>query len=493
MSSYNLGEVVRPSLIDDTPCFIEVDGGAGSSRIWSRSEFEQAISSRASSIAAMALPSSSRIGIVGRNGAAFAQTYFAIMRAGHVAVPMNWRLPGTMIADICRDCELAVAFAHPDLTGLLPSGTPLHPLAGEVNSNDFASVEVAPEQPAKILYTSGSNGRPKGVVLSHGGQRRAIELLLSARHAEDRIMASGPFYHKNGLFNLTMGLAEGTCVVTMATFDAGLFLESIAHHRIVALSGVPTMFVLMMHETERLRNLDLSSVRRITIGSAPLTEALHARVRAAFPGATIRNGYGTTEAGPLVFDDHPQGLPTPPISLGYPHPAVTWRLVGDGNQGVFQLRSPALMSGYLNQPQLTEAKMPDGWYDTGDIMRQDSDGFFYFVSRSDDMFVSGGENVYPSAVEALLEEHPDILEAVVVPAPDEIKGQIPIAFVVPRAGTMLIEAEVKNYAISRGPAFSHPRAVVVRDTLPLAATHKVDRKSLMEEALQIAAGRRTRT
>jgi long-chain acyl-CoA synthetase len=216
-------------------------------------------------------------------------------------------------------------------------------------------------------------------------------------------------------------------------------------------------------------------------------------VHALFPNAHIENGFGTTEAGPAVFGPHPQGLPRPPLSVGYPLPSIGCRLEeGDrADQGVLALKTPALMPGYLNLPQATEARMRDGWYITGDVMRRDSNGFYFFVGRADDMFVCGGENVYPGEVEKLLERHHAVAQAIVVPAPDDIKGQIPVAFVVPRPGVRANVEEIKQFALREGPAYAHPRFVEFRTILPVAGTHKIDRSALTAEAARIsrAAGR----
>jgi long-chain acyl-CoA synthetase len=252
------------------------------------------------------------------------------------------------------------------------------------------------------------------------------------------------------------------------------------------LSGIPTMFALMARQQDLLATLDLSSVKAVTIGSAPLTEALVERVQRMFPNAAISNGYGTTEAGPSIFEEHPAGVPRPPLSLGYPLPEVEVRLVGGTeDEGVLHVRSPAMFTEYLNLPKVTGEKLHDGWYDTGDIMRRDAAGFYYFIGRADDMFVCGGENVFPGEIEKMLERHPAVLQAAVVPVPDEIKGQIPIAFVVLRDRSLPLE-ELKRFSLEQGPAFSHPRAFVVVDELPVASTHKPDKRPLMARALEVA-------
>ena len=160
-----------------------------------------------------------------------------------------------------------------------------------------------------------------------------------------------------------------------------------------------------------LARTDLTSVKHVTMGSAPLTQALIEKVKTIFPGASVTNGYGTTEAGPCVFGPHPDGLARPDVSVGYPLPTIGLRLVQGANvnadEGVLQLKTPALMPGYHNLPAKTaEVMTADGYYSTADVMRRDAQGFLYFVGRADDMFVCSGENIYPGEVEKMLERHP---------------------------------------------------------------------------------------
>jgi len=187
-----------------------------------------------------------------------------------------------------------------------------------------------------------------------------------------------------------------------------------------------------------------------------------------------------------VFGPHPKGLPQPELSVGYPHPSVEVRLVDDeghtATQGVLEMKAPSLMNGYHNRPDLPSPITSDGFYVTGDVFRRDEHGFHVFVGRTDDMFVSGGENIYPSYVERMLERHPDIAQACVVPVDDEIKGQKPVAFVILRPGRHPSDSEVKQYALKHAPAYQHPRFVWFVDKLPLSSTNKVDRTALKHEA-----------
>jgi acyl-CoA synthetase (AMP-forming)/AMP-acid ligase II len=228
------------------------------------------------------------------------------------------------------------------------------------------------------------------------------------------------------------------------------------------------------------------------MGSAPLTQALVDKVEALFPGARVENGYGTTEAGPLPFGDHPGGIPRPPLSVGYPTSGseVALREGPSPDEGVLYLRGPMLMNGYHDLPERTAEALRDGWYRSGDLLRRDEDGFYYFVGRADDMFVVGGENVWPGEVERLVERVPGVHQALVVPVPDEIKGALPFCFVVKQQDAVLDEAAVKAYTIQNGPAFAHPRFVAFVAAIPLAATNKPDRRRLTAEAERIVLARR---
>jgi acyl-CoA synthetase (AMP-forming)/AMP-acid ligase II len=227
-------------------------------------------------------------------------------------------------------------------------------------------------------------------------------------------------------------------------------------------------------------------VQFVRMGSAPVSAKLMADLHRMLPQAKVTNAYGTTEAGPVVFGPHPKGLPQPDNSVGYPHPAVQVRLVeGEGretNEGELEMKSPAIMLGYHNRPDVKTPITPDGFYRTGDVFRRDTNGFYYFVGRTDDMFVSGGENIFPADVERMLENHPDVAQAAVVPIDDEIKGQKPVAFIIPKEGHQPDPDEIKQFALKNAPAYQHPRFVWTLDHLPLASTNKLDRGELRRMA-----------
>ena len=338
-----------------------------------------------------------------------------------------------------------------------------------------------------LLYTSGSTDMPKGVRLTHRGHLWVVEQRLQPDYASQRLLVAAPLYHMNALAIAKLASTAGAPIVLLPRFDPRTYLRAIARFRCTTLTAVPTMVALVLRESALLEELDLSSVTSVRMGSAPVTAKLLARIREALPGVAIQIGYGTTEAGPVAFGPHPDGLPTPDLSLGAHHRAVDLRLVSGSNrdaaEGVLQMRCPAVMTGYHNQPEKTARVMTeDGFYHTDDVMRRDEQGFYYFVGRDDDMFVCNGENVYPEQVEQLLEAHPDVVQACVVPVADETRGQMPVAFVVPREGVRIDPDSIKRFTIRHGPAYQHPRRVLVEDRLPLASTNKIDRRTLAERA-----------
>jgi acyl-CoA synthetase (AMP-forming)/AMP-acid ligase II len=245
------------------------------------------------------------------------------------------------------------------------------------------------------------------------------------------------------------------------------------------------MMARLVARQDLLSRFNLSSVAAIHMGSGPIAERLFDAVKERFPRARVRISYGLTEAGPMQFGTHPDRRPTPRMSIGYPLEDCKLRLVNgpNENEGVFQAWNPGVMKGYLNRPEETAKRLlDDGWIDSGDILRRDEDGFYYFVGRADDMFVVSGNNVYPAAVEQVLMKHQDIQETCVVAVDDLVRGQVPHAFVVRRPGISLSEEDVKSFFLAQGPAYQHPRKIHFLDALPLQGTGKVDTRLLKEIA-----------
>jgi acyl-CoA synthetase (AMP-forming)/AMP-acid ligase II len=439
-----------------------------------------------------------RIGILALNRVEFLEVLFGAMRAGCVPVMINAKLPADQVRFIVADAGARIVFCDPDLKRLCTADTRTVIFGGGVDDYEafkdpgsFDSFVPGPMDVAEQPYTSGSTGRPKGVLLDHHGQCWMIDQLVASRDMapDDCGVISAPLYHKNALLAVKSGLAPGGRIVLLPRFDVKQYIRAIERYRLTMLTGVPTMYALMLQQEALLAKTDTSSVRAMSMGSAPASEVLLDNLAAAIPRARINLNYGITEGGPIMFSwKHPKGLPRPRHTVGYPLDGVELRLE-DGeerNQGVLHVKSPGVMLGYHNLPDETARVLRDGWLDTGDILRRDADGWYYFVGRADDMFVCGGENIYPGHVETLLERHPDVMQAVVVPAPNRLKAHVPHAFVVKRPDSPLSEDELQQFALANGPVYAYPRRVVFVDALPLAGTNKIDRKRLVAEAAEAA-------
>jgi long-chain acyl-CoA synthetase len=485
----NLGDLFDPARDPDKTTLIATNGTGGHQEFTYR-QLADAVAAVAANLAGRGFKRGAKIALVGANSAEYLIAYFGIMRAGLVAVPVNTRLPDEMIAFVLGDSGAEFAFAEPRYRALLPSED--FTAIGRGDGSDFATATPAPHEVAMVLYTSGSTGRPKGVALSHAGQLWALRTRRAAlvEPERERVLVAAPLYHMNALFAAKSAVFAGATLVLLPRFTPESYIDAIDKFGCTALTSVPTMIARVVKDEARLAGADVSSVRRVQMGSAPQTQALWDKARAAFPGARVVMGYGTTEHGPATFGPHPAGIPTPDLSLGYPLPGNEVRLT-DGaspDEGVLEVRCPAVMEGYLNLPEATEAVFKDGWYRTGDIVRRDANGFHFFVGRADDMFVCAGENIYPGEIEGLIERHPAVHQASLVPVADDERGQIPVAFVVLRPGASATEDEIKSHVLARAMPVKHPRHVWFVPELPLTGTNKIDRRALaIEAAARISA------
>jgi acyl-coenzyme A synthetase/AMP-(fatty) acid ligase len=236
------------------------------------------------------------------------------------------------------------------------------------------------------------------------------------------------------------------------------------------------MIAAMLNETELLETLDLSSVKMISMGSAPTSKALFENIRLQFPHVKIRTSYGTTELGPGLFAAHPNNIPIPDASVGYPLPGIECRIVN----GILQVKSPAMMANYTNaeNKSLTE----DGFFITNDLFEVDENGFYFCIGRADDMFKSGGNAIYPRQLEVVLELYPAILSAVVLGIDDPIKGAKPYAFVVLKKNSVTSSqtvVEIKQYMTTKFPLSHCPREIWLLDEMPLNGVNKIDKEKLL--------------
>jgi long-chain acyl-CoA synthetase len=491
---FNLGDLLDQSADPDKVALIDL-GADGRAREYTHRDLDAAAQAVARGLIARGYKRGERIAILAANSAEFLIAYLGTMRAGLVSIPINHKFPVETIAFILADAACKLVFTDAERREMIPEG-PAVVVFGEdgpggfdalLDPGPFETVRPGEGEVAMFLYTSGSTGRPKGVPLTHAGHLWVVEMRIKRRPDPDhRMLVAAPLYHMNGLAICKVAMAAHLTIVLMPRFDAVDYIRAIGAHRVTWLTSVAAMMAMVVREDRALAETDLSSVRIVRMGSAPVSNKLVTDIRDYFPNAEITNGYGTTEAGPVVYGPHPDGTPQPDVSVGYPIAGIGRLVDGDNldaDYGELHCKNPAVTPGYNNMPEKTaEAMTEDGWYRTGDVMRRDADGFHYFVGRVDDMFNCGGENIYPSEVEKLLERHEAVEQACVVPVPDDIKGFKPVAFVVVRPGAMVTEDLIKTYTLANGPAYQHPRSITFLDTLPLTGTNKVDRKMLTQRA-----------
>jgi long-chain acyl-CoA synthetase len=483
----NLGDLFRHDRDLSKTAVIDL-GGEQVPREFSYAQLDEMTRGVARALGKRGLKRGERVAILSANRAEYLAAYYGIMRAGFVAVPVNFKFPRQTIHFILQDSGARLVFCDQARRPDCPPDLPVVCFGSEgpesfdtfLDIGPFDTIVPAPDEPAMFLYTSGSTGIPKGVVLSHRSHIWVAETRLGNQDlSRHRYLIAAPLYHMNALALSLLVCAAHATEVLLPQFTARAYIEAIERYRCTWLTAVPPMIAMMLREKDLLARTDLSSVEFIRLGSAPVSASLMQAMHQALPQASVTNAYGTTEGGPVVFGPHPRGIPQPEMSVGYPHPQVQVRLVDgdnrDAEQGVLEMKCPALMLGYHNRPDVRPPFTADGFYITGDVFRRDADGFHYFVGRTDDMFVSGGENIYPADVERMLERHPDIAQAAVVPIDDEIKGQKPVAFVVLKPGRHPSDEDIKRFALANAPAYQHPRFVWFVDELPLASTNKVDR------------------
>ena len=482
----NLGDLTDRALPQSRPAIIDLRDPEHP-REYTHQQIDELAGGVAHYLQQRGYPRGSAIGIAALNRAEYLAAYFGIMRAGLVAVPLNIKVPQETLHYFIEDAAIQLVFADQARGELLKDRVAVVDFDGDfsqlVTPQAFEAVIPEKDELAMMLYTSGSTGRPKGVPLTHYGQYWALDVTrvggVEPDDAQSRYIVAQPLFHMNGLFLAKRVFASNGLLVVLPSFSIDSYLHALAHYRINIVTAVPTMFARLLRDPD-INRYDFSALRKVMLGSAPITLGLLNRIKVAFPGVEITHGYGTTEAGPAVFGPHPDGLPTPPLSLGYPLAAGELKFADghSGDEGVLMMRNPAVTPGYHRLPEKSAQVLQDGWYYSGDVMRRDENGFYFFIGRADDMFVCSGENIYPGEVEKLLESHPAVRQASVVPLPDEERSQVPVAFVVLQEGESVTREALKQHTLAHGPAYQHPRRIAFLAELPWAATNKVDRQSL---------------
>jgi fatty-acyl-CoA synthase len=474
-------------------------------RVLDYAALAERVACAAGALAAAGVARGERVALLLGNRAATLEAVFAAARLGAIAVPLNTRLAPPELAELLDDCRPALLLVE-DAFGTLADAAcgaarrarPARlavPIAWEAALAAAAPAALAPvsaEDAMILMYTSGTTGVPKGALLPH---RKTLYNSLNAGiffglGPADRVLVVVPLFHSFGLSILALPtLFAGGEVVLLPRFDPVEVWQKVASHRITLLGGVPTQFAALLEAFDRARP-DVSSLRFLfTAGAAIPVELIHAF---AARGLALKQGFGQTETSILCCLDAADavrkagsvGRPVRHAELrivrreGLARPPAEWEDCAVGERGEIVVRGPITMTGYWERPDATAETLRDGWLLTGDLGHFDDEGFVTLSGRSKEMFISGGENVYPRQVEAAYEQHPAIREIAVVGVPDPRWGEVGRAYVVLRPGATLDPEALARFGRERLAAFKVPKSFVAVPALPRTASGKIQKHRL---------------
>jgi long-chain acyl-CoA synthetase len=412
--------------------------------------------------------------------------YNAIWRAGAVVTPAIFLLPPAELEHIVGDSGASLVLATPELAGNVPDGVRVVTTDDLGEANPVEVVPRRPEDPAALLYTGGTTGRSKGVLLSHENLWFAGKSGHEAGHLPEitRGLLALPLSHAYGLLVTVVGLhaEEQGQTALMRWFDPALWLELAQEHRTQITAVVPSMLQLLL--AQQLEDYDLSELRYVVSGGAPLPTEVAEELLRRLPQVEIREGYGLTESSAIVTSTPPGGSRLG--SVGQAAPGVEIRIDGDDEVGEICVRSSGVMLGYWGQPEATAEAIEDGWLRTGDLGYLDEDGYLYVVDRKKDLIIRGGFNVFPRDVEEAMLEHPAVAGAGVVGRKDAAHGEEVVAFVELAPGAEATADDLVAYGKERIGGYKYPREVHLVGSLPLTPVGKVDRKALRAKLLEEA-------
>lgn len=442
-----------------------------------------------------------RVAVLAENCLEYLLLFAAAQKLGFILVPLNYRLASPEIDYLLSDAEPRLALAEAKFQPLfdaapafarLPQRWTLEALAELLDPAQdlpadahFPAVALNDEDPVFILYTSGTTGFPKGALYTHkmlfwNSINTAMSLIVNT---ESRTLNVMPPFHTGGWNVLTTPfLHHGGYTCLFKKFEPTAVLRALEAERCTLFMGVPTL-VKMLSEEPGFEEADLSSLLYLIVGGEPMPIPLIERWHAK--GVFVRQGYGMTEVGPNLTSLHQTDAVRKKGSIGRPNFYVETRIVdaggadcAPGEPGELLLKGPMVTSGYWRKPEATAAALREGWFYSGDMARMDEEGYLYIVDRIKNMFISGGENVYPAEVERVLLRHPAVSEAVVTGVPDEKWGETGRAFVVLRPEEKADEPELIAFCRQHLARFKVPRSVVFLPALPKNDAGKINRLAL---------------
>ncbi|MCU1614072.1 MAG: lcfB [Frankiales bacterium] len=460
-------------------------------------EFRDAALRVSAGLRARGVEPGDRVGMVLPNVLAFPVVFYGALLAGAAVVPMNPLLKAREIEYYLQDSGARVVVAAEQsarpageaaATAAIEAVTVGAAVPQELMAAEPQSEPVPREDSdtAVILYTSGTTGKPKGAELTHaslGSNARTTEETLLEATPDDVIMGCLPLFHVFGLTcSLNAGVLAGACLTLIPRFDGGKALQVVERDHVTIFQGVPTMFSAMLHRPDPTEH-DVSSLRLCVSGGSAMPVEVMRSFEETF-GCIVLEGYGLSETSPVASFNHPHAE-RKPGSIGTPIRGVEMRLVDDdgrdvpaGEVGEVAIRGENVMKGYWQRPEDTATAIPDGWFRTGDLARQDGDGYFFIVDRKKEMIIRGGYNVYPREIEEALYEHPAVAEVACIGVTHPDLGEEVAAAVALKPGASADVDELRDFAKARVAAYKYPRLLWLVDELPKGPTGKILRRAV---------------
>lgn len=459
---------------------------------WTYQELNERAELLAAHLVSEGVQKGDRIALLAPNHISHFDFIIASMKVGSIFVPLNYRLAHPELMYIIKDCDPKILGVTPSIKSELElEEIDIHIL--DIKDNKYldsfdggnlsVSQNILEDDPLAMIYTGGTTGRPKGVVLSHRSILwNAINTIITwDLGKEDITLTTLPMFHTGGLnvFSLPLLLVGGKLVIT-AEFQPEKAVKDLIGYKCTTALFVPTMYHMMV-ETEVFRKSDFPDLKVLVSGGAPCPQNIYEAFKTK--GIAFKEGYGLTEAGPNNFYIHPDDTVEKAGSVGKPMLFNDIQIVdGDGNEveadevGELLIYGPHSFEFYWNKPDETEKTLVDGWVHTGDLARSDADGYVYIAGRKKDLIITGGENVYPLEIENCLESHEAIDEAAVIGVPDEKWGEKVIAFIVGEGNIQ--QEELKDYCKGDLSDYKVPKSFHFLDELPKTNVGKIDKKEL---------------
>lgn len=472
----------------------------GAEQRYTYRDLDDLSSAAARGLVARGVAPGDRVAVLSENHPDVVVLLFACAKAGAILFPMNWRLAN---AELAAQLELLTPRlwvaseaqrARLDASLTDGRGVPdrlewaLSELA--VAGDGAALPEVRPDAGLAVIATSGTTGRPKGVLLTHANffwTNLSLDFVVPILDS-DVVLQVLPQFHIGGWNVQPMqALLKGATLLVESSFDAGRVLDLVERERVTTMAGVPTTY-LMLSEHPRFEAADLTSLRSVVVGGAAMPATLAERWRAR--GVAVFQGYGLTEAGPNVFCLAARDAADHPCSVGHPYPFVEVALVDPESHAVLEgagsgelyVRGPGIFPGYWRDADATSSVLADGWLRTGDIVSRDADGFYSIAGRAKEMFISGGENVYPVEVENVLTSFPGVLSAAVVSVDHSRWGETGVAYLEATPGATVDLDALEAHCRVRLAGYKVPTRFVLVDELPRTPVGKIDKRLLRERA-----------